>query len=345
MRTRLGGWLLLAALAGSPAAAQLTTKEPERLFRARETLDLTLIAPFNTLFKNRDTINKKPEKGTLVVPNEAGPPDSLPVTLETRGHFRLRSATCRFTPLKVIFDKSLTKETPFKGQGSLKLTTHCQSASRYEQNVLVEELVYRMYNHLTPLSHRTRLAKIKYIPSEDTAKAVTKYAFFLEDDDEMAKRNGGVAMTIPGMALSDMDPPQLDLVSLFLYMIGNHDWSIYALHNMRIVQVQGYSYSYPVAYDFDFSGMVNAPYAGPPPQIPVKSLRERLYRGACRKIEELTPTLQLFHAAKDSILDLARKQPDLEEGRVKDVVNFLEGFFDRIDPPKDFDGAMGFACR
>ena len=37
----------------------------------------------------------------------------------------------------------------------------------------------------------------------------------------------------------------------------------------------------PVPYDFDFSGLVDAPYAGPPEGIPVETVRDRIYRGYC----------------------------------------------------------------
>jgi hypothetical protein len=128
-------------------------------------------------------------------------------------------------------------------------------------------------------------------------------------------------------------------------MIANHDWSIYALHNIRLVQVPNYVFMYPVAYDFDFAGLVNAPYAGPPPQLPIKSLRERLYRGPCRKIEELIPTLERFNQARDSLYAVIQGQPEIEEGRVKDALRFLDGFFDRIKNPRDFNNVMGYACR
>jgi len=336
---------LVALLCSSDLSAQLATKEPERLFRSREILDLTLIAPLKSLFKNRDTVEKIPQSGRLVVPSETGV-DTVPVTLETRGHFRLKSSTCSFPPIKVIFDKSTLKETLFKGQGSLKLATHCRDGDRYEQNVLVEESIYRIYNLLTPLSHRTRLVRMRYLNTEDPDKDLVRMAFFLEDDDEVAKRNGATEMKVPALALSEMDPPQLDLMSVFLYMIANHDWSIYALHNTRVMRVDGYPLMYPVAYDFDFSGLVNAPYAGPPPQLPqLRRLRDRLYRGPCRAVEELTPTLQLFSAKKDSILAIIRDQPGLEPGRVKDAVNYLDDFFEEIEKPKDFDRDLDYACR
>ncbi len=336
---------LAAVLSTSGLSAQLQTKEPERLFRSREILDLTLIAPLKSLFKNRDTAEKVPQSGQLVVPSDAGV-DTVPVTLETRGHFRLKSSTCSFPPIKVIFDKSTLKETIFKGQGSLKLSTHCKDSDRYEQNVLVEEAIYRIYNLLSPLSHLTRLVRMSYVNTEDPKKELVRMAFFIEDDDEMAKRNGAIEMKVPALTLGEMDPPQLDLMSVFLYMIANHDWSIYALHNTRVLQVDGYAFMYPVAYDFDFSGLVNAPYAGPPPQLTqLKRLRDRLYRGPCRTVEEITPTLEFFTAKKDSILAIINNQPGLEPGRIKDAVNYLDDFFDKIEKPQYFDRELDYACR
>ncbi len=340
---------LLGLLVAVPAQAQLPTpKEPERLFRSREPLDLTLLAPLKALFKNRDTLDKKPVEGILVV-REGTSADSIPVKLETRGHYRLKSSTCRFAPLKVYFDKPAAKETPFRGQGSLKLITHCNDNEKYEQNVLVEEGIYRVYNLLTPLSHRTRLAHIRYVIIDDedhgTPKEITRYGFFLEDDDAMGKRVGGKENMVPSLALSDLDVDQVDLMSVFEYMVGNTDWSVYALHNVRVVQFEGLSFFYPVAYDFDFSGLVNAPYAVPDYRLPIKNVRQRLYRGPCRKLEELTPMLQRFIGRKDSIEAIFRDQPGIDPKRVEDVVEYLDDFFEQAASPKDFDRALDYACR
>ena len=336
---------LLGLLVAVPAHAQLPVpKEPERLFRSREPLDLTLLAPLKTLFKNRDTLNKKPAEGILVV-QEGAQADSIPVKLETRGHYRLKSSTCRFAPLKVYFDKDAAKSTPFRGQGSLKLGTHCNDNERYEQNVLVEEAIYRVYNLLTPLSHRTRLVHIRYVITDDENKDLTRYGFFLEDDDAMGKRVGGKENMVPSLALSDMDGEQIDLMSVFEYMIGNTDWSVYALHNIRIVQFEGLNLFYPVAYDFDFSGLVNAPYAVPDYRLPIKNVRQRLYRGPCRKLDELTPMLQRFVAKKDSIEGIFRAQPGIDPKRVEDVVEYLDDFFKEAASAKDFERVLDYACR
>jgi hypothetical protein len=321
--------------------------QPERLFRSREPLALTLRAPFGDLFKDRDTLVAKPQEGTLEFTDPRRGPVTMPVTLETRGHFRLRRGTCGFAPLKVTFDKEASKGSEFNDQKSLKLVTHCQNGSRYEQNLLVEESIYRMYNALTPLSHRTRLAQIRYLPVDDSSKAVTKYGFFLEDDDDLAKRNKGTLLMQQGGSFSDMEPLQMDLVATFEYMIGNTDWSVFAIHNIRVLDVGSASggFYYPVAYDFDFSGLVGSTYAAPDERLPIKSVKTRLYRGPCRKLEELLPTIELFNSRRDSIYATLREQPGLEPKRLQEATDYLDGFFDQIKKPKDFNGALGYACR
>ncbi|MBM4186147.1 MAG: hypothetical protein FJ206_02440 [Gemmatimonadetes bacterium] len=342
---------VLIIVAGSPAQAQSESDtpktEPERLFRSRAPIEFVLRADFDELFKDRDTIKVKELPGTIAITDERKGAVELPVTLETRGHFRLRRNTCSFAPLKVKFDKAAAKGTVFNDQGSLKLVTHCQGGSRYEQNLLVEESIYRMYNVLTPLSHRTRLSRIKYVPAKDTTKAVTRYAFFIEDDDDMAKRNGGKVLMQTGAAFSDMEPSQMDLVATFQYLIGNTDWSVFAIHNIRIIDVgpAAGGFFFPVAYDFDFSGLVGAAYAVPDERLPIKSVKARLYRGPCRRLEELQPTVDLFRGKADSLYAVFKASEVLEPGRQKQAVEYLDGFFETIRRPKGMNDAMGYACR
>jgi hypothetical protein len=346
--SRLAGLALVVSFSTVAGQDQLNQKvaQPERLFRSREPLTLTLRAPFGELFKDRDTLVAKPLPGTLEFTDERKGVTALTVSLETRGHFRLRRGTCTFAPLKVIFDKEAAKGTEFNDQKSLKLVTHCQGGNRYEQNLMIEESAYRMYNVLTPLSHRTRLARIRYVP-EDSAKAVTKFAFFIEDDDDLAKRNGGTLLMQQGGSFSDMHPTQMDLVATFEYMIGNTDWSVFAIHNIRVIDVGSAAggFYYPVAYDFDFSGLVSSPYASPDPRLPIKTVKARLYRGPCRKIEELLPTVELFNNNRDSIYAVYKDHPALEPSRIREATGYLDGFFNQIKKPRDFDDAMGYACR
>jgi hypothetical protein len=44
---------------------------------------------------------------------------------------------------------------------------------------------------------------------------------------------------------------------------------------------------FPIPYDFDYSGLVDATYALPPPGMGITTVRDRVYRGPCRTMPEL----------------------------------------------------------
>ena len=50
-------------------------------------------------------------------------------------------------------------------------------------------------------------------------------------------------------------------MAVFEYLIGNTDWSAVGSHNVRLIKCKDYPLPLPIAYDFDYSGFVNAPYA------------------------------------------------------------------------------------
>ena len=52
-------------------------------------------------------------------------------------------------------------------------------------------------------------------------------------------------------------------------------------HNARLIGPLAPGQTVPIPYDFDFSGLVSAPYAGPPPELDIADIRQRLYRGYC----------------------------------------------------------------
>jgi hypothetical protein len=244
----------------------------------------------------------------------------------------------------VHFPKDQLKGTVFGGQGSLKLVTHCEKAPRYEQSLLVEYGVYRAYNQLTDMSHRARLARITYADTRDSTRTITRYGFFLEADKDMAERNGGRLLEHSGGSYSEMEPGQMDLVGVFEWLIGNTDWSVVMSHNIRLVQLEGKEWLYPVAYDFDFSGLVNAPYSMPDARLPIKSVRQRLYRGLCRPLDVMAPTLERFMARREAIEQAFRTVPDLDPKRLKEVTDYLKDGFTTMAKPKSFMPEQDYSC-
>lgn len=319
--------LALGAAAGPrPAAAQdaADPPEPKRLFLSAEPIALTLSADFRQVFSDRDTTRQDWYPATISW-KEGDSTATLGVELTTRGHFRLKPTTCSTPPLRVRFPKDGKKGTPWGGQGSLKLVTHCRN---YDQQVLQEYLVYRAYNVLTDVSFLTRLARITWADQRNPGKTEEHWGFFLEDDDDMAERMGGKIEEAQGVSFGMADSAQVALMGVFLYMVGNTDWSLPYLHNVKVV-MRGFDYL-PVPYDFDWSGIVNAPYARPDYRLGTRNVKQRVWRGSCMSPELLDATLDKFVAAQERILDLYRAQEGVEPKWQRDSISYLEEFFKLI---------------
>ena len=329
----------------APGAADdsLAPQRTGPLFDRDDVLQVTLTADFGDVFKGRDTLRPRVRRGRLTIPGDDGAPRTLPVALSTRGHFRLKSTTCPFAPLRVVFDSG-AGSTPFARQRALKLTTHCRTGNRdLEQNVLREYLAYRIYNLITDRSFRARLARVTYAEARDTTKRIIAYGFFIESERDLARRLGAKILEARGGKFDDFDRAQTDLLSVFEYMIGNTDFSIWALHNIRILAAAG-GY-YPVPYDFDWSGLVNASYAFPDPRLNIPTVRDRLYRGPCRTPEELAPTFARFTAQRDSVFALLRALPDMESRHRKDAEQYFTEFYETISSPDRWKRDVGHSCR
>ena len=301
------------------------TRRTERLFGSDEPLEFTLTADFKATFKSRDTLNVKSQKATLTVKDSSGTAVAIPIEIAPRGHFRLRSDVCNFPPIRLIFSDSGKKGTPFGGQKSLKLGTHCnQKDKEYAEIPVREYAAYETLNMLTDWSYKARLAKVTYVQSGDEKDAVTKYGLLIEDEGDMAKRNGGRIFTVRGGTFADMDPQQTATISVFAYYLGNTDWSLYSLHNIRLV-ITGDRYV-PVPYDFDWSGVVYSRYAKPDPRLGIPTVQDRLYRGPCLTPNDLAPVLAKYNEHRQDIKALYTRLP-LDDGYRRRAMDYIEDFY------------------
>jgi len=355
---RLICWLPLAFITPALAAQALQSDKSDsvkvhkagKLFRARDPVVMWLQADFKTVFKDRDTTTGKEKRypATLRFLSEKGDTTNLDVQLATRGSFRLQRERggCDFPPLKVYFDKEKTKGTLFGGEGSLKLATHCKNGDRYTQNTLVEYAIYGMYNQLTPVSLKPRLATVTWIDPKDPKFTVTRPAFWLEDVDELAKELRGKVIMQKGGQSDEMEPRQMAITDIFQYMIANTDMSLSALHNYRIIQTDSSLQYYPMAYDFDFSGLVDAPYARPDYRLPIKRTTDRLFRGnSCHPPALMNDVVGLFKARKDSIYETLKGIGGLTPDRYKEASTFLDEFYKELNDPNTVKKVFTEPCR
>jgi hypothetical protein len=151
-------------------------------------------------------------------------------------------------------------------------------------------------------------------------------------------------LTQLGGTLEDVEQNQLALASLFQYMIGNTDWAIYNLHNIRLLgDTAGVIRAIP--YDWDFSGVVNTRYAAPDPRLGIKTVRERMYRGNCRSETEWAPIVAKFNAEKDSIYAIFRSRPEVEQNRARKTIDYLDDFYKTINDKGDFKSEVMNQCK
>ena len=86
----------------------------------------------------------------------------------------------------------------------------------------------------------------------------------------------------------------------------------------------------PVPYDFDYSGLVNAPYAAPPPILKLSNVRQRQYRGYCAHNNQLLTAAAQFRGARPAILAALASTPGLEQRTIRSATAYLDGFFATI---------------
>lgn len=313
------------------------------LFQTGEPLVFELRTDLRALFRDRSA-NRIEYPGTLRFSAGSGvDTGSVKVQLRTRGIFRLK--LCPFPPIRVDLPARRVAHTSFAGQDKLKLVTHCRGDRSSERNLLKEYALYRAFNAVTDSSFRVRLAHITYV---DTTRAdtVTRYGFFIESDEALAQRLGTVVLARDNVHDATTDPSYITLVAVFQYLIGNTDWSVWGRHNIAIVHdTTGSRGMLAVPYDFDFSGAVNAPYAVPPEQLPIASVRERWYRGFCQPDTVLSDAIARVRAAKDSIYAAVRAVPGLPEGDAKNLLGYFDGFFREIDDRGTLQRDLARRCR
>jgi hypothetical protein len=280
---------------------------------------------------------------TLSYAGPDGAPVIVPVQVRTRGIWRLKN--CEFPPVRLNFSSATAKPTVFRGLDKPKLVSYCRDDDTYEDYILREFQLYRVYQVLTPASHAVRLLRMTYVDSASGKKQAMRYAFIEEEPSSIATRLNGRVLKITGAGPDDFGAFQSTLVGVFQYMIGNTDFALSALHNSELLAMRNGEY-WPIVYDFDFSGAVNAKYATVDPRLRNQSVRERLYRGYCVPLDVYPKVFELFNAKKDAIYALYRDSlgKRMQPEDVKETLRYFDDFYRTINSPTAAKQSIADAC-
>jgi len=311
----------MAVILASPATAVFATP----LFEDAAPLAIELAGPLSAL------MSEPTDRRELPFRLRTGDAE-LAIKVRLRGKSRLR--VCDFLNSRLNFRKGETDGTPFAGQDKLKLVVPCHLSRRDEKNLLEEYAAYRIFNLLSAASYRVRLLHITY--NDDDALAADQagpwYAFVIETDEQLASRLGGRVSDLPDVALGWLDAQQAALVYVFQYLIGNTDWSLVRAHDERACCHNGTLIETDdqilyVPYDFDLSGLVDAPYAFPSPDLRLRSVRQRRYRGFCTDRTVLADALDAATALQQPVAELFEALPVLTDKDKRARIGYLEQFF------------------
>jgi hypothetical protein len=308
------------------------------LFQSDDILKISIETDMKALLK----LDKedKYQKAIMRVADE-----ELKIRLRPRGNNRFE--TCSFPPITLNFKNTEFSDTTYNVLKKLKLVNTCKLQIQYEQYLLREYMIYKTFNLLSDYSFKVRLLQLEYIDTKDKMKPITRYGFVIEDQHILARRLNGVIIKNKGLSDLVTAREQMVLLSVFQYMIGNTDWQVSALHNLKLLKLMDYNEPAPyvIPYDFDYTGMVNASYAIPSDKLDIDQITDRLYWGQCYSKEEFAQAITVFQNKKEEIYEQYQAFDLLNKQSLSHSLNYLNGFYKIIENERRWPGIFKAECR
>jgi hypothetical protein len=327
-------------VAQTKSSASVLQHVEKGLFDSDDVLYITLKGNVRQLLNDRSGV---PKNYSLVLSytKEDSSEMAIPVEVKTRGHFRRLKENCFYPPLLIQFPKEGPQLlSVFREQHKLKLVMPCAG----DEYIIREWLVYKLYNLVTPKSFRARPVKVKLEDDKNKKQVTPFFGILLEEEKQMAKRNGLVS--IEGKLRPEQTQTNAFLsMAVFEYLIGNTDWSIQYLQNIKLLATDSTSIPFTVPYDFDHAGIVYAPYARPADELRMKSVRERRYRGYCvQDMKVFDTVIEQYNHLKSDIYRVYTDCTLLDAKYIKSTIQFLDEFYATINNPKALQKEFGYPC-
>lgn len=290
-------------------------------------LAITLIFNVQEIIDDRKSDKKYPTILTFI--DKRGVLQNWKIDVEARGVFR-RYNCPEMPPIKLNFKKSDLKEKGLSKFDDYKIVTHCLEDSESAKAVVLKEyLAYKYYSSITENSFRVQLLKINYVDSK-TGIIRQHYGFIIEDFALLRDRVGAQKCKNPlGIPKEEINREEYKKLALFQYMIGNSDWSLRQVRNVKIMLLNGKYVVVP--YDFDFAGLVLAPYARVNSDYGLTSLRERVYLGFEEDLEDMGAVKKQFRRRKGRFKRKTKYFSPLSKIHKKSVLTYLKSFYQNLE--------------
>jgi len=269
--------------------------------------------------------------------------DTIPISIRVRGNFRKKN--CTYPPLRIKFKKTDADGTLFEGTKSVKLVLPCHPGKSSMESINKEYVCYQLYHPITDIHLKTRLLDITLIENGKREKTSQVNGFFIEDDDQLAQRHNARVVDetrINPLQLEDTSALRFDL---FQYMIANTDFSTRVIHNAEVLQTGNGRYI-AVPYDFDMTGVVDAPYATGDPKWGIERVTERAYKGFCRNEKIAEYVRQEYIAHEEEIYQVIDRHVELLNAKeAESLKRYLGEFFGILKSDYSYSEKITAKCR
>ncbi len=299
-------------------------------------LSLRLEANFTELIARKN--QGEYQAASLVLHSKEDREVHTPVKIKARGKYRRR--ICDFPPLKIKIGAKHLSGIELKNYKTFKLVTHCANEGPTRSTILREYLAYQIYATLTEQSYRVQLVEITYVDEGKELPRLKRYGILLEDTDELEDRLGGENCDCAFTATDSQSQEGAALVALFQFMIGNNDWHFKLPRNLKVINVDQGDQQIVVPYDFDFSALVDAPYAFPNIDYQLADLRDRVLLIEGLEAEALDRAAAIMKSKRNALEELISNQEGLSRSTRKELLQYLESFYTLLDQSFDWTHEM-----
>ncbi len=255
---------------------------------------------------------------------------TLELEVRARGKFRRR--ICEVPPLKMKLAKKDMRALGLDTLNEVRLVLPCTFTPEDEARLLREYIAYRMYERLSDYHVKARLVHLTIRDSHTENTKPTIWAILLEHDEEIAVRLDGAVEKNFGVQVDSLNTEQAALNAVFQYMIGNTDWSIEDARNMYQLRPKTGGKIIPIPFDFDFSGLVNAPYATPTKESGLANVRERALLLNGLSNTDIQKAMETIKSAEADLLKICQVS-QLHPNEVKEVEQYITDFFTAVKTP------------
>jgi hypothetical protein len=311
------------------------------IFQERSKLKIDIETDLENLYESFDDLDYQKAILTMYVDDNV----KIIKNIRIRVRGNTRKQICDVPPFKIDLDKSDFLGEWFGEVTSLKIVSTCGASQKYDKYLHNEYLMYEIYRTLNVVSYRVRLLELTLKDSKQIMDNISAYAFFIENDKSVAARTKMTEIELEDTNVGNLlnafylNPNEgtlynMTLLSIYQYMVGNTDWNIAGLHNLKIFTDLKNQYAVP--YDFDYAGFVNADYAIPSESVPIKKVRDRFYQGPSCDPVTFAKALDLIMSKEKMIKSVVDHYPYLDFREKNDLKNYLNEFFKEASKKEEF---------